>query len=875
MLNIRHLNKKYYVKSEKTFELCDISFDIPDNSLTFILGKSGCGKTTLLNLIGCIDKPDDGLIVLDGQNITELKEKDLVQIRNKHIGFVFQDFNLIDDLDVYDNICLSFTLKGEKPNEGYIDSILQKLGIFSHKRRKISELSGGQKQRVAIARALIKKPKILICDEPTGALDSETSKDIFELLKSLTKECSILVVTHDEEYASEYGNQIIRLKDGRQENSNLSLTDDFAFNKKREPIKKPSFSFFTKMAAKNLKAKKGRFAIAATISVLSASIIGLAFAIATLNEEKIIFDALCTNNINYLDIIELDSEKFGNEYRDDFAYINPNMKEELEKNIDCETFPIYKNFQSMDESFIRNNFDDYYLPNLNGFFEVDNSLIEKLSIELVLGNLPKNDNEICLSQYLCDYFCELGYESSIDKKEISSYEQLLDKEICIKDVNKITNKYKIVGVIDTKMPYEFNNKTDLNTKLYQYEIYYGIHNCIFTNKGFYDRNYKNNDALIQNDSNFSFSIFNNSGFRKSFERINTLESQKEIYKFDCDNTNNDGEIYLPLRSFYNKNFDEVYGSEIISYVYSNFNDIKTNDGFMWSSISDYVAYLEETGFNDLKFLNEDSEFFKEKAILKIQNDIDFEHSLNTLFIANESALPPFNLNVEVSFAGFFDDLSYPDTAYADNRCFEKIKETYGNRINDIRSLIVPLSKDVNKNVILAKKIKETNIKRDNNFVRWSTFNYSNSIIESFNEETKLLSSMKTVFGLGALIFFSISAFFSYFYFSGLIIDKTKQIGILKCLGLSNRNAIKLFALFALFVFASIFSISLLAYFGICNFANSAFSTIGIVKFNFISFNFSSIGVIAGSLIFGLLLGLVVPFIRIYKMKPVEILKSND
>ena len=215
MLQLKNVSKFYYPKKgEPVQALKDINLKLPDKGMIFILGKSGSGKSTLLNLIGGLDKYDEGEIIIKDKSITDFKKNDYDSYRNTMIGFVFQEYNILDEFTVAQNIILALQLQGIKATNDLLNKILEDVDLVGFGNRNPNELSGGQKQRVAISRALVKNPEIIMADEPTGALDSETGKQIFETLQNLSKSRLVIVVSHDREYAEQYGDRIIEFKDG-------------------------------------------------------------------------------------------------------------------------------------------------------------------------------------------------------------------------------------------------------------------------------------------------------------------------------------------------------------------------------------------------------------------------------------------------------------------------------------------------------------------------------------------------------------------------------------------------------------------------------------------------------------------------------------
>ena len=215
MLEIKNLTKIYRSKTGEAVRALDnVSVSFPESGMVFILGKSGSGKSTLLNVMGGLDSYDSGEFVIKGKSSKNFGGSDFDAYRNTFIGFIFQEYNVLDDFTVGANIGLALELQGKKATTEKINDILAKVDLLNYAKRKPNELSGGQKQRVAIARALVKEPQIIMADEPTGALDSNTGKQIFDTLKKLSSEKLVLVVSHDRDFAERYADRIIELSDG-------------------------------------------------------------------------------------------------------------------------------------------------------------------------------------------------------------------------------------------------------------------------------------------------------------------------------------------------------------------------------------------------------------------------------------------------------------------------------------------------------------------------------------------------------------------------------------------------------------------------------------------------------------------------------------
>ena len=228
MLQLKKIVKDYQTGDEVVKALKGISINFRKNEFVSVLGQSGCGKTTLLNIIGGLDQYTSGDLVINGRSTKEFKARDWDSYRNNSIGFVFQSYNLIPHQTVLANVELALTLSGVSKSERRkrAKEVLEKVGLGDQIYKKPNQMSGGQMQRVAIARALINDPDILLADEPTGALDSETSVQIMELLKEIAEEKLVIMVTHNPELADKYSTRIVKLLDGKIIDDSAPFSDE-------------------------------------------------------------------------------------------------------------------------------------------------------------------------------------------------------------------------------------------------------------------------------------------------------------------------------------------------------------------------------------------------------------------------------------------------------------------------------------------------------------------------------------------------------------------------------------------------------------------------------------------------------------------------
>ena len=291
MLKLKKINKSYKTGNFVQNALKNVSIDFSKNEFVSVLGPSGSGKTTLLNIIGGLDHYDSGDLILNNKSTKKFKSKDWDAYRNNCIGFIFQNYNLIGHISILANVEMGMTLSGvsAKKRRKKALEVLKMVGLEKHVHKKPNQLSGGQMQRVAIARALANDPDIILADEPTGALDSKTSIQIMELIKKISKNKLVIMVTHNPELAKTYASRIIEMKDGEVVKDSLKKKDDKKSDKVYK-LKKTSMSFFTalKLSLTNIKTKKGRTILTAFAS--SIGIIGIALILALSNGFQIEVD---------------------------------------------------------------------------------------------------------------------------------------------------------------------------------------------------------------------------------------------------------------------------------------------------------------------------------------------------------------------------------------------------------------------------------------------------------------------------------------------------------------------------------------------------------------------------------------------------------
>ena len=386
MLELKNIKKTYRVGDVETRALDDISVSFREQEFVAILGTSGSGKTTCLNIIGGLDRYDSGDLIINGKSTKNFKDREWDAYRNNSIGFIFQSYNLISHLSIVANVEMGMTLSGVSAAEKHrrAQEALEKVGLKDHLHKKPNQLSGGQMQRVAIARALANDPDILLCDEPTGALDTVTSVQIMDLIKEIAGDKLVIMVTHNPELAKNYSTRIVKFQDGKI----VSDSNPYSFEKENKEfsLKKTSMSFLTalKLSANNIRTKLGRTFLTSFAS--SIGIIGIAVILSLSVGFQMQIDKFEADTLQQMPIII--SQQSMNLDTDTMI----KMGEEQKK---YEDYPDEKKiylFDSMQDTMTHTNkFTDEYLEYVNN---MDSSLCKGVTYSrLVNMNMIRKDGE--------------------------------------------------------------------------------------------------------------------------------------------------------------------------------------------------------------------------------------------------------------------------------------------------------------------------------------------------------------------------------------------------------------------------------------------------------------------------------------------------
>lgn len=512
MLELKNISRVYKQKhGPEVWALNDVSLVFPEKGMVFVLGKSGSGKSTLLNVIGGLDKYTAGDLIVKGKSTKTFKQSEFDSYRNTMIGFIFQEYNVLDDFTVGQNIGIALELQGKKAESKTINEYLDILDMQGYATRKPNTLSGGQKQRVAIARALVKNPEVIMADEPTGALDSATGKQLFETLKKLSHDKLVIVVTHDHEFAETYGDRIIEFSDGKIirdvskvtkeiNNENKIITDDGITLKKGYELTTDDFEainrylrqkgseshirFLTnhtsfidtkpldiatntneltliksrlpfksalKIGASALKHKTFRLVLSILLASTAFGMFGLTDAIGSFNRFQSTENTMMNIGLEYSAVRKINRQVYG-----DFAYeMNTRLTNEdltslntLNDGLDFTTV-INNTNTYVDSIYDKAKLSEDSLLSINtpSIVSLKTEDLETYALEMLAGTLPSTEFEIAISEFTYKVFDTFDYTSSGSVRETINTPADMIGK-------RLFSEYIVTGVVKTNLEME-------------------------------------------------------------------------------------------------------------------------------------------------------------------------------------------------------------------------------------------------------------------------------------------------------------------------------------------------------------------------------------------------------------------------------------
>ncbi|MCQ2797703.1 MAG: ABC transporter ATP-binding protein/permease [Bacilli bacterium] len=792
MIQVKNLTKLYNsgVGCPKVKALDGISFSLGDRGLTFIVGRSGGGKSTLLNLIGGLDSPSSGEILIDGNRLSLHEKGMLDSYRNTYVGFIFQEFNLIDEYNVEENVALALNLQGKKDKD-VVEKCLNKVGLGHLLKRRCSELSGGQKQRVALARALVKEPKLILADEPTGALDSHTGTEIMELLKELSVDNLVVVVSHDLTFAKKFADRIIEIDDGKIANDTYIEND--SFSSKPLSFKKPKIGFLTTflLAFRLLKSKTSSLLTTILLSSFSFTIFGVASAISRMDAARAFASAVegASNkeialNYRYSSSLILKSQldKLDDSLYDPIFY-KPVYKDAYldryevkvidkgEKNISTKPSPFRKVYDISDvDSFVSFNEND----------------LKKSGFTLD-GMLPTADGEIAISKVLYDSFAR--------KFGLNTYEGLT------LEIQSLSGKQTVVGVIDNhfdETKYSNLRSRDLehNSNL-EYSLQSDLKNSFSSTIYLSSTTYENKYDAINSVMNFSVMNNGSSSIYLDVDVNTTCNSIEVIYndyksfaikRFCNENNLLESEVvefdFLTRRDFLEEYFVMPKGHKI--------DELLKNDDQFISLDDDQVI---------LGFDAENSSNGEHEGIETFKNGKDSVESSFNCHTFGINKIKAFFLNSNI--IGNSDDYVFKHQAIISPSNYEHMK----NNSIGYRCIKVVLSDNYYLNLDFINFFMNID-----EFIIW---HYSSSLV--YNYTTFFNYPVNILFSLVILLLYITSSLILINFISISMSYGKKTMGILRALGAKNSNVLFVYLFQGLVIgflngILSLFSLGLVCWF---------------------------------------------------------------
>lgn len=833
MIEIKNLSKIYKLKSGEVRALDDVSIKLPERGMVFILGKSGSGKTTLLNVVGGLDNYSSGDIYIDGVSLADYRQRDYDEYRNRYIGFVFQDFNLIENFSVGENVTLALRLQSDKNCKDAAERTLEKVGLRGCYDRKINELSGGQKQRVAIARALVKNPAIILADEPTGNLDSVTATEIFDILKTLSEERLVLVVSHDRESAEKYADRIIELKDGRimsdsnpQRESEHAVSDGNPItgdnisdegkikSKKKNVGGHMPFSATLRYAMSNLWAKKIRIFASVICFVLLLGLFNLAYGASDYDVYDRVYETLKEQNAPaYFDVWE-NQEK----------YMSRDVIDEV---YGGEGVPLYEDnnfrysandYEGKDTGYFNHDYCD-----TSRSMPIDETTFNELGFDFVCGDLPQNRFQVCITKYIAESILHFGDEEYLTSEKINSVADLVGKPFLF------NTDYSVAGIIDTHLP----EKYDALKSLTKEEDY--------LNSPLY------NDFFKLVDRSYHVAVMCHSDY------------------FDY--------IYYPLmHNFTYVNKDSFFVYDVLLKTYrmsmldSMFSDYVTvppyvaTEGVVVSSFN-LRYFIKESGYGDLMTDYETDTLRDIITDCEIYADLYYAYNSRT---GNSN----YNYHKKFRVIGFYDhNNSWYDTVFVTDGVVDDMHEN----IYCVEGILF----DRENREKINSALQQTYMMKGND----STLVFSNDKSAVIEKEYQYSNRIKVIAGAATGIFVVIVVIMMLNYFFSTIKDKTAEIGVLRAIGVRQSNIAAIFAIEALIISMVAFLLSLPVCFGMADWLENtvAGSMVDLqpgYTVHFVMVGFKSSMITLALSIGVALVGSALPFVRLFRLKPMEIMRKK-
>jgi len=806
-MQLNKVNKNYVINDQHIVHaLSDVSLSLPNKGLIFIVGKSGSGKSTLLNIIGGMDRVSSGEIILGQTDITHLSDHELNAYRNEIVGFIFQDFNLIESLTVYQNLSLSVSLKSQEARQ-MISQTLSKVGLEGYESRMPNTLSGGQKQRVAIARSLLKKPHVLLADEPTGSLDTETSKQVFELLKSLSQQFLVIVVSHDRESAKAYGDRVIEISDGKI----ISDTDPKVYNE--ENINKPKQSRFHLgysflLGLQNAKHISLRLVMTMILASLFFLFMSLSDAIGQYNADKQIAASFKNTSLPYIHVLKKDKTE---DVEGRIVLLDDTDIHEYKMLYEHDSiYPIYTGFSYSAKYDLYDSIPSYdvYPALYSGAMVIDSNIYSDLGLSIVAGSLPVDINQIAITKRMADHYLTFGMIEDEEKIHITSYDDIIGMSLSY----GLYGELEIVGILDTFFDQE-NYEVLLNPDAispFQYDLLYrelntingSIHELIFVSQALglsIKDNIHNNFVL---PTTYQVDVSLSSGFSTTPLDIFNIQSYShedlEIMWLNQNDTLNQDGILVSYSYIYN-HLDIIQILSLVDQLLDDFIDLhydEIKDQYEAEQTISYKDYIKSNISNEYHPGFTSSYFFQQAVLIEIDRLLD-ETSHSVTLSMNEEPYKAYEI------VGLIKEYSSPtlNTIVLNDQAYQEFINSSG--IRPYNGMIYNIDEGESLSGLL---INEFQTKDHQIYLQGR-----HPILEHIRYLDSVFVKISTILGyvsLGVLIL-TVLVLFTLIYSS--IQSRKKDIGILRSMGSSFLHIYTWFTAesFIVLMMSSVIAISLL------------------------------------------------------------------
>lgn len=837
MIAVKNLHKYYKMKKGKTFHaLKGLNIKFPNRGFVFVAGKSGCGKSTLLNVIGGLDSYEKGHLIVGGISTRKFTSEDMDNYRNSYLGFIFQDFHLIDGETIYENVALALKLQGVKKDEipKRVKHYLKIVELYDKRNNKISEISGGQKQRVAIARALIKNPQVIIADEPTGNLDSKTGYMIMKILKKLSQTKLVIMVTHDLDYAEEFADRLIQLKDG-------VITSDEDYNKldyakgKRLRFKKSKFplNVALKMAWTSVIRKKIRLVFTIILFAISIGLFSFTTSFNFYKTEELFYQYVIDTNTTKIQFSEGRNENW--EFKNT---LNEESVDVLRNRFPDITFGRIEYMSTFNLTECGYN---QTLCNYQGQRAyVDD--ISNLGLEVVHGSIDLDTSSIIISDITADFIVNSSDYNSMNQLIGETVEELKENGVQI-----TVTEGSITGI------YRSNMLDKLKT--YDQELQIGSFND-------YQKlnQLRSNYTYLHEDMDIFVETYDISG-RSNIEDYMYLSSAKENNAFSVGSIpKNENEVMF--NTYYAINVSRMF---LMQYVDSgDISDITMNNKLSkYEEAQNSICSFYTEDYNEA-----DCEDVLNDLMIDMNNAFDIDGADFELVITptswnrqtfEETDLTPITLNRVTGIStGSSSAVLLPSVI---DSYIEERTNNEGTYFLSEHNVIAILNGNANQHQTFIKLIAKE-------------YNHQTEASMALNMiDTFLNRTVMRTFLIISLVLGGFASLFMYTYINQSIRFKRADIGTLRAIGAKGTDVGKIFITEAMIIslISSVFAVSGLAYVVIK--LNQTVNTSLNLSFNFFYINGIVYIILLGFAAMVALVSCIIPLTKLVRMSPIDVIRK--